>query len=320
MKKEKCSICESKKAKRKCSKDDSMICSLCCANNRSDESCSTCFHFNNAQNYNELKQIKKKHFIIAIEPEVEQAVNDALTFIERREIKKGQKILFKLLQEHPKNYMVHYGIGVSYAFAKNNDKAIEFFQKAIEIFPYFVEAYFNLATAYQANMDFKNAVANFTTVCELGDPDEDFTKHAKKFVDNMTEHILETEGISLERYCNAQEIFEESHAMMAKKKWELAKKGFEKVLEIQPNHVQSLGNIGICYGGLGEQSKSINFFDQALALDPDYEPALHNKKLILSGVSIADEKITSVQYYKEQYHKENKQSFIRNAVKKIIGK
>ena len=56
----------------------------------------------------------------------------------------------------------------------------------------------------------------------------------------------------------------------------------KKALEINPKHTQSLGNLGLCYGNLGEKFKALNTLDQALALDPHYKPAIINKKTIQS--------------------------------------
>ena len=322
MKKSKCSLCNSRKAKRKCSKHESMICPLCCVSIRHEDFCSKCSYFKAAQNYIKSKKSRKNNFIIEIDEEVEKSVDDALILIEQQKIDKGRRILSNLLQTHPKNHMVNYGLGVSYIFEGKDEKAIQFFTKAIQLFPYFVEAYFNLAMVYKNNLDLKNAVANFTKVAELGDPKEEFTKNAKSFLSSIEEQILQSDGISLDKYFKAQEIFEKSYLRMTEEKWELAKQGFKEVLETNPKHTQSLGNLGLCYGNLGEKFKALNTLDQALASDPHYEPAIINKKIIQSmqdGEPIPTIKMASVEYYKETYNT-NKQSFIRSAVKKIIGK
>lgn len=321
MKKVKCNICKNKRAKRKCTKVESMICPLCCADIRDEELCSECSYFKTAQNYNKSKQNNKNHFIIKIDEEIEKAVDDALILVERRQIQKGRDLLSKLMNKHPENHAVNYGLGVSYAFEGKHKTSIPYFKKAIAIFPYFTEAYFNLAMAYKSELDLKNAVINFTKVCEIGDPEEQFTQNAKNFINDLEEQIFRTDKISLDKYFEAQELFEKSHDEMVEKKWELAKKGFKKVLEITPNHTQSLGNLGLCYGHLGEKRKALDTLDKALAIDPYYEPAIINKNAIEATQDdepITVGKIASVEYYKDTCTPK-KRSTLSDTLKKIMG-
>ena len=318
----KCSLCNSRKAKRKCSKHESMICPKCCADTRGENACSKCSYFRTSKKYLESKENKKKHFIIAIDEEIEKSVDDALILIENHKIAQGRELLDKLFRTNPKNHMVNYGLGVSYAFEGNDKKAISYFIEATKIFPYFVEAYFNLAMAYKNILDLKNTVINFRKVIELGDPKEEFTKNAKSFLSRLEEQILQSDGISLDRYFQAQEIFEESHSRMVKEEWFLAKEGFKKVLCITPKHVQSLGNLGLCYGKLGEKSEALNYLNQALTFDPHYEPAIMNKKAIQAlqnGESLANIRMASVEYYKDTKNMKRK-SLFRNTLLKIFGK
>lgn len=51
----KCSICNSRKGKRKCLIADGLICSLCCGNTRTEEACSECvFYQKPKKKYNEV--------------------------------------------------------------------------------------------------------------------------------------------------------------------------------------------------------------------------------------------------------------------------
>lgn len=51
----KCPICNSRKGKRKCLLEESLICSLCCGNTRTEEACSECgFYQKPKRKYNEV--------------------------------------------------------------------------------------------------------------------------------------------------------------------------------------------------------------------------------------------------------------------------
>ena len=45
----KCSICNTKKGKRKCKADNTLVCSLCCGQSRHQEKCTDCSFYDNAE-------------------------------------------------------------------------------------------------------------------------------------------------------------------------------------------------------------------------------------------------------------------------------
>ena len=67
--------------------------------------------------------------------------------------------------------------------------------------------------------------------------------------------------------------------------------------------------MGICYACLGHKQEALAAFDAALALDPDYAPALSNRALTvpLEEGEKLDYAFQSVKYYKDQIV-ENKSS------------
>ena len=171
MKKKKCELCSKAKARRKCKRQNQeFICSRCCADMR-DSACEGCPYFADAKRYRASKapKAKRKEFIIEINEEVEAAVDNALALVERGNVRKAERIFENLQANHPKNYMVNYGIGVVNAFKQNYDQAIVYFTRATEIFPYFIEAHFNKAVAFKNKLDVKNAIRSFKEVIEIGD-------------------------------------------------------------------------------------------------------------------------------------------------------
>jgi hypothetical protein len=98
MKKTICTLCAKNKARRKCKiQQDKLICPSCCAELRNPD-CEDCRYFTTAKQYQISKnqKVKKKHFILEINEEVENAVNDALALVERGDIGKGEEILREL--------------------------------------------------------------------------------------------------------------------------------------------------------------------------------------------------------------------------------
>src|SRR4030043_1294781 len=105
-----------------------------------------------------FKKTAKKQFIIAIDEEIDRKVNDALGMVEMGFIDKGAVIIEGLMTHYPDYQTVHFGMGVVHAFREQYDEATRCFKKALDIFPYFIDAQFNLAVSYQKKLDFGNTI------------------------------------------------------------------------------------------------------------------------------------------------------------------
>ncbi len=234
--------------------------------------------------------------------EDERAVDKALTLVEKGKTKKGREILNKLQEKHPRDHMVMYGLGVIHALEGEYEEAIKYFRTATEIFPYFIEAHFNLAIAYKSIFDLKNTVKHLKKVIDIGDSDTELVQQAQSLISSLGNIIMKTSNLSLEKYFAAQKKFEAAFSHMEKGEWEKAILGFEESLRINNDHQQSYGNLGICYAQLGEKSKAIAALDKALKIDPNYEPAIANKIMVermQEGEKLGLDHVESIEYYKD---------------------
>lgn len=75
-------------------------------------------------------------------------------------------------------------------------------------------------------------------------------------------------------------LFDEAFECLKKEEHQKAISLFQQVLTLDPNHVQSYGNIALAHSTLGEQELALQYLDKALLLDPTYEPALENREHI----------------------------------------
>ncbi len=280
-----------------------LICSQCCAQIRNSD-CDSCSHYIQAERY-ALEKSKKsgfKHFTAMIDPEVDKAVDNALAFVESGNLLKGEGLLASLVKYHPDLYIVQYGMGTVLAMKGQYKESIVFFDKCLEIFPYFAEAWFNKGNSHKHLLDMKGALTSFQKVIEWGDQDEDFVKDARELLCHMEATISRDTGLSLELYIQSMEEFDRSFSCMQNKKYEEAIVGFNNVLKLNNNHAQSYGNLGLCYSFLGKRQEALSAFDRSLEIDPKYKPAIENKKLFLllkEGERMPDSQVKVVEYYKE---------------------
>jgi len=64
---------------------------------------------------------------------------------------------------------------------------------------------------------------------------------------------------------------------------------FDRVLELEPNHVKALNNKGGILSALGNHEDSLPYFDKVLQIEPDYVDALANKGSALGSLEEFDE-------------------------------
>ena len=238
-----------------------------------------------------------------IDPEVEDDVERAFDLIQQGKLKIGEAIIAELNKKHPENHMVCYAMGVVHGLKSEHDEAIEYLDKAVSIFPYFIEAHFNKAVAYKSKFDLLNTIKSFRRVVELGEPGDDLVRQAQNFIGDMERSIKKTDGIDLDSYIECGEIFNEACSLMEKREWKKAIAGFQACLRKSKRHVQSYGNLGICYAQIGQKEQAIRALDKAIQLDPTYEPAITNRTLIESldeGEQLG-RKVEIVEYYTERF-------------------
>ena len=304
MGKSECSICAQRKGKRVCpTRQNKTICPSCCAELRGTD-CGDCTYYEMACRYAGTKTGKSRTqpFIAEIDPDVEEAVDQAFAFLEKGNIEEGEAIIRELEEDHPRNHEVLHGKGLVHAFKNEYAEAIKYFDKAIDVFPYCVEAHFNKAVAYKASYDVVNMAKAFKEVIALGDPETDLVRQAKEAIKGLEQSVGKTEGIDLDTYIRGGEIFAEAYSCMEKGEWQKALAGFQACLSKNKKHVQSYGNMGLCYAELGQREKALEALNKALELDPGYEPALINRMVVKSmrdGEGITA-KFKSVAYYKDR--------------------
>ena len=311
MKKNRCTVCVKVKGKRKCKiRENSLICPRCCAAIRGED-CDGCFHYVQSQKYavEKMKKTGFRSFAVQINPEVEEAVDKALGFVENGNLEKGEELLTEILKKHPEFHGVQYGMGTVQAMKGHYEESIIYFDKALEIFPYFIEAWFNRGVSYQKMLDVGNTIKSFQKVVEFGDPKEPFVVSALELLHSQEEITARETGLSLEQLLESEEVFDKAFLNMKDKKYEKAILGFEKVLAQNPNHPQSHGNIGLCYAYLEKKEEALAAYERALGLDPEYAPAQQNKLALLSlqdGERLQDQPTETVDFYRDRIVDEEK--------------
>lgn len=323
MAKEKCQLCGQSKAKRTCKvKGNIGICPVCCSTIRSDQ-CEGCTYYEASIRYHSgksIKPIKEKPFIAQIIPEIDEECDRVLSMVESGGLSTGERQMRELYKKYPNYHTVLYGMGVCSVLQDKLEEGIEFFKKAVKIFPYFTEAHFNMAMAYSKLADIAGMVREFREVIRIG-RDEDLVSEAKRRLGDLEKMVMEVNGFSLDTYLNNSDTFNKAFSALQSREFTSAVRLFRQVLAIDPKNVQSWGNLGLAYAGIGEKGKALECLDKALELDPEYEVAAVNRIVIerLSEGERLEGKIDSVNYYRD-YKIKGKKSYIVETVRRLFSK
>ena len=95
---------------------------------------------------------------------------------------------------------------------------------------------------------------------------------------------------------NIKQIFDLAFDSQNKKKFKLARKLYEKILEIDPNIKNALFNLGTVYEELGEDKKAIKCYERVTNIDPKFIHSYNNLGLIFRKFG---ENEKAVNYFKK---------------------
>jgi tetratricopeptide (TPR) repeat protein len=261
------------------------------------------------------RQAKRKNPVasnqVTCQQDIEDKVDYALEIVEAGNLQRGDNILAKLKEQHGDHPHICFGRGVLAVFGGKHDEAIPLFKQATQLSPGFVEAHYNLAVAYQKQLRVSQMIVAYRNVIRLGEAHSDMVQQAHTILKTLAQQIRKSEGISLDDYLKAYQIFDRGVEHMESREWKDAIVDFKESLSINPNRTQAYGNLGICYAKTAQKQIALEALDKALELDPNYEPAQANRKLIASlkeGKPL-DTEVTTINYYKETHPK--KKSIIK---------
>lgn len=254
---------------------------------------------------------KEPDFTVAIRPELEKECDAALADVENGRLLKAKMTAKRLYQLYPDDHLVNFLQGVCLATEDKCPEAIPYLERAIQIFPFFSAAYLNLGLVYLQEGQPSAAVTCLKKVIELEGKRSELGQKAQEELNQFERLVCRKEGLTLEQYCQAEKSFNQAFACSQEGKHEEAIILFQKVLSINPAHVQSYGNVALAYAALGNKKQALECLDKALEIDPSYEPALQNRQFIskLNEGEKLEREAKEMDDYKELAAQNNKQPY-----------
>ncbi len=127
------------------------------------------------------------------------------------------------------------------ALQRDAEQAISFLEQAAVLHPS-PDIYYNLAGVHRSLLQIQPAVTSLRKVIELDGAKGEVGKRAKADLEALASSIRESSGLTLDRYFEDAERFDQAFRCLMEGHFEQAARGFNLVLESQPDHVQSHGN------------------------------------------------------------------------------
>jgi len=313
-----CIICGKTRGKRACLLNpNALICPVCCAATR-HESCQGCSYYAVSQQYQNTKaqQNVPKDSIADLYEKVTEEIEQAFVYLEKKMFPKSYSLFKKLIEKYPRNPEVCFGMGTYHAMQKNYDEALFYFDRTIELSPHYAEAHFNIGSVYRDKADIKRMLQSYMKVVEIGDPNEDYVQNAKETIETFKKNFRNVNA-TLEDFFKGQDAFEQGMEAMEKSKWKKGIPLFQKSIKYYPSVPQPYNNLGICYAKLGQKELALAFFDKALEIDPNYEPAIVTRmtvELLKSGEKLLGGNLEIIDYYKDYSH--DKKPYIKSLIDK----
>jgi tetratricopeptide (TPR) repeat protein len=253
----------------------------------------------------------EKPFIAELRPDLDEKVDRLLQRLEKGEGRAVEPEIKALLEKHPHYHMTHYAMGVYTGMVLNDPLAsIPYFERAVQILPVLPEAHFNLGAAAMKAGDASKAVTAYRAAVRYSRKDDGIAEMARKQLDFLEELLLKNSSFpTMDAYVANAKLFDEAYVRLSHGDFEKAAEMFNRVLSENPTHVQSFGNLALAYAGLGRRADAMECFDRALALDPKYEPAIANRRIIArmrEGEPFIPDGIQETYYYLEKLKEEQR--------------
>jgi Tfp pilus assembly protein PilF len=165
----------------------------------------------------------------------------------------------------PADVLTHFNLGIHFYQQKEILKAIQSYQKVMELDPNYVEAYNNLGIIYQ----------------EMGDLEKALEAYQKSIeINPRYEKAYNNRGIVFYLQGRDEEALE----------------SFQKALALNPNNIESYINMGILFRNKGQAGKAIESYQKALAINPLHGETHYN-------IGLLYEQIENFDWAIRHYHK-----------------
>lgn len=120
------------------------------------------------------------------------------------------------------------------------------------------------------------------TALKHAEPDDKFIEPAQSLIQTVEAMARNDFDLNLDTYLAAGTLFDQAFTKIKEGKWAEALAEMQESARLNPRSQQAFGNIGICLIQPGRVKEAREALEQALKINPDYEPSKENLRLLNS--------------------------------------
>ena len=167
----------------------------------------------------------------------------------------------KAIQINPNSANAYYSLGVIFTQLGESQKAINYYEKAIQINPNFANAYYSLGVIFAQLEESQKAISCYEKAIQIN------PNHI---------HAHNNLGVIFAQLGESQKAIN----------------CFEKAIQINPNHIDAHNNLGTILNELGESQKAISCYEKAIQINPNFANAYYNLGTILNELGESQKAIS----------------------------
>jgi len=195
-------------------------------------------------------EIKLKPFK-GLPPVTKKISSKAISLLNEGKYKEAIEKFTEAITDDPENPIFYYYRGVGFEKNGDLDKAMEDYQKSVELKPDFILPTANIGKIYAKKREHEKAVEFYKKAVELGDQ-------------------------------NATNYYNYGVCLMNLGKKEQAKEVLEKLISLDENYSDAYYQLGIIYIGLGNSAQAKEFLQKFIDMDPENQNASIAKEILKS--------------------------------------
>ena len=214
------------------------------------------------------------------------------------------------MAEYPEHWRPQFYMGTCFAMQGHAQRAVPLLRESINFHPT-AEAYYNLAAAHRSLLEVPEFIASLEKSIELDGATGEIGRKAQAELDEFYDVARKGTGLSRHECRNSARQFNTAFASLINGRFREAIDGFNRVLKLQPNHVQSHGNLGLAYAALADRESALLHLNRAIELDPSYAPAIDNRRAVqalLPGEKLQFDGIREIDFYADKLRESPRQS------------
>ena len=227
----------------------------------------------------------------------------------------------KAIQINPNSANAYYSLGVIFAQLGESQKAISCYEKAIQINPNHIHAHNNLGVIFAQLGESQKAINFFEKAIQINPNHIDAHNNLGTILNELGES---QKAISCyEKAIQINPNFANAYYNLGTILNELGESQkainyYEKAIQINPNYIDAHNNLGVIFTQLGESQKAINCFEKAIKIKPEN---LTSHWLSMNTFPVIYKNFEEIEQYRNNFKKSiNKVNLLLDAQSKYSKK